>query len=630
MAQAPETAPVIAAVDSREHRRISLLDNRLADQIAAGEVVDRPASVVKELVENSLDAHAKRIRISIEEGGTKLIQVQDDGDGIEADDLPLALARHATSKIRMVEDLGRVTTLGFRGEALASIASVAQCKIESTRRDAEHGWSLYCAGGNLEDPKPCSLPPGTAVAVRNLFYNTPARRKFLRSTKAEFSQIDTVIRRLCLGRFDVDFAFKHNGRVVKNLPPALAGAARQGRIAQTCGQEFVDHAIEVDNRGNDVTLHGWISMPTFSRSQADLQYFFVNGRYIRDRQISHAIRRAYQDVLHHARHPAYVLYLDIDPALVDVNVHPTKHEVRFSAMRTLYNFIYLGLRRNLQDTRPEAGGAVPVVLKLGGEVARSGGREKSQEGSAAPLDLRPTLAALTAQELPYPRTPQNVQEQPRNYERRLQPQAAQTTVRESPEGPDSLPLGQALAQLHQIYILAQNSEGLIIVDMHAAHERIHYERLKRSYDQGNIAAQRLLMPIRIAVSDNEAGCAENAAGELATLGLRVDRSGPNQLTIREAPVILANGDLEALVRDVLSDLLAHGVSDQIAERRNEILSTMACHGSARAHQELSIDEMNALLRQMESTERSSQCNHGRPTWTRIGLRELDKLFQRGR
>ncbi|MDH4039922.1 MAG: DNA mismatch repair endonuclease MutL [Gammaproteobacteria bacterium] len=616
--------------------RIHLLTPRLANQIAAGEVVERPASVVKEVLENSLDAGATRVDIEVEAGGSKLIRIRDDGSGMAAEDLPLALARHATSKIASLEDLERVGSLGFRGEALASIGSVSRLTLTSNTSDSgSQGSSAACEGREMEvQLKPAPHPRGTTVEVRDLFFNTPARRKFLRTEKTEFNHLEEVVKRLALSRFDVAFSLRHNGRVLHNLKPGLSQAERQRRVATVCGPAFMDQALFVENELTPLRLWGWVGLPTFSRSQADLQYFFVNGRVIRDRVVAHAVKQAYRDVLYHGRHPAFVLYLELDPAQVDVNVHPTKHEVRFRDSRAVHNFIFSSLHRALADVRPggsaEAGvgadGASQDALqeRLGdglavntatGEISHQGGLAWGAQATAA--------GGFGAYRAPAGPAPGQAREQLRDYGR-LHPLPDVAGEEEVP------PLGYALAQLKGVYILAENARGLVLVDMHAAHERITYERLKTARASEGIRSQPLLVPRAVAVSQREVQVATEHAGLFQRLGMVVEVAGEESLVIRQIPVSLRDSDVEQLLRDVLADLIEFGSSDRIEGHLDDILSTMACHGSVRANRRLTIPEMNALLRDMEETERSGQCNHGRPTWTQLGIEELDKLFLRGR
>jgi DNA mismatch repair protein MutL len=597
--------------------KIALLSSRLANQIAAGEVVERPASVVKELLENALDAGATRIEVEVEAGGVKLIRVRDNGGGMDAEDLPLSLSRHATSKISSLEDLERVSSLGFRGEALASISSVSRLGITTNPHDTgANGLRAECEGSAMEvSVMPAPHPRGTSVEVRDLFFNTPARRKFLRTEKTEFGHLEEVLKRQALGRFDVGFHLRHNQRSVHQLNACDGEAARQRRVAAICGPAFIREALYMETEVGDLRLWGWVGLPTFSRSQADLQYFYVNGRVIRDRLVTHAVRQAYRDVLYHGRHPAFVLYLELDPALVDVNVHPTKHEVRFRDGRSVHDFIFRTLHRTLAEVRPadQPGGAAPVAdlaAEAGsqGQEALSWGRPAGAEfRSPAPGQVRESLAAAA-----------------QLYGTGEAPVLADVAEEDVP------PLGYAIAQLHGIYILAQNRDGLVLVDMHAAHERITYERMKVSHAGEGIRSQPLLVPQTVAVSQREADCAETHQAVFGSLGMGVERAGEEALILREVPVALRDSDLEQLLRDVLSDLIEFGTSDRLAVRMDELLSTMACHGSVRANRRLTIPEMNALLRDMEATERSGQCNHGRPTWTQLSMEELDKLFLRGR
>lgn len=609
--------------------RINRLSPRLANQIAAGEVVERPASVLKELLENSLDAGARRVDVEVEQGGKKLLRVRDDGGGIHKDDLALALSRHATSKISRPEDLAAIDSLGFRGEALASIGSVSRLELSSraAETDSETGWTVRAEGRQMETSlEPCQHGVGATVEVRDLFFNTPARKKFLKTERTEFGRIDEVLKRLALSRFDVQFNLRHNQRTVHELRPALSDSDQRRRIGLVCGPAFLENSVEVDQRAAGLRLWGWISLPAFSRSQADLQYFYVNGRIVRDKIVSHAIRQAYQDVLYHGRHPAYVLFLELDPAAVDVNVHPTKHEVRFRDSRLVHDFLFRSLHRELADIKPEA----QVLKELSDQVPPETSRQASERGHS---ETWPQSAAQAALPL---RDAAPVREAGGEY--RFPAQAPPASSAVTPEqyaklfggGEEAPPLGYALAQLHGVYILAQNRDGLIIVDMHAAHERITYERMKQALDGENLRRQNLLVPLSLAVSEAEADCAEAHRESLLALGLELERAAAESVVVRQVPALLKDGDIEQLVRDVLSDLLEFGSSDRLENRRNELLSTMACHGSVRANRRLGIDEMNALLRDMEATERSGQCNHGRPTWVWQSMDELDKLFLRGR
>ena len=608
--------------------RIHLLSPRLANQIAAGEVVERPASVVKEVLENSLDAGATRVDIDVEAGGSKPIRIRDNGSGMAAQDLPLALARHATSKIESLEDLERVGSLGFRGEALASIGSVSRLTLTSNpAQGSSEGSSAACEGREMDvEVRPAPHPQGTTVEVRDLFFNTPARRKFLRTEKTEFNHLEEVVKRLALSRFDVAFSLRHNGRVLHNLKPGNSQAERQRRVATVCGPAFMEQALYIETDLPQFKLWGWVGLPTFSRSQADLQYFFVNGRVIRDRLVAHAVKQAYRDVLYHGRHPAFVLYLELDPAQVDVNVHPTKHEVRFRDGRDVHNFIFSSLHRALADVRPGGAPTDPgghsdegmVVDVSTGEITRQGGLSLVSQSAAGS-----GLQAYGGYRAPAAPAPGQAMEQVRDY--------AQLHRMAEVDGDRAVPpLGYALAQLQGIYVLAENAQGLVLVDMHAAHERITYERLKAARADEGIRSQPLLVPRAVAVSQREVQVALEHARLFSRLGMVVEVGGEESLVIREIPIMLRDSDVEQLLRDVLADLIEFGSSDRIESHLDEVLSTMACHGSVRANRRLTIPEMNALLRDMEETERSGQCNHGRPTWTQLSIEELDKLFLRGR
>ena len=589
-----------------EAPRIQLLSPRLANQIAAGEVVERPASVAKELLENSLDAGSRRIDVEVEQGGIKLLRVRDDGRGISADALPLALARHATSKIRELEDLERVMSLGFRGEALASISSVARLTMTSRTADAGEAWQVETEGRDMQPRvQPAAHPVGTSVEVRDLFFNTPARRKFLRAEKTEFDHLQEVIKRLALARFDVAFHLRHNGKTIFALHEARDELARARRVGAVCGQAFLEQALPIEVERNGLHLWGWVGLPTFSRSQPDLQYFYVNGRMVRDKLVAHAVRQAYRDVLYNGRHPTFVLFFEVDPAVVDVNVHPTKHEVRFRDSRMVHDFLYGTLHRALGEVRPDDQLAPPGATSL--------------------TEPRPTGAYTR------PEAPPSLAEAGGAYKAYFAPLPAGEAPAALPESAQDIPpLGYALAQLKGIYILAENAHGLVLVDMHAAHERITYERLKVAMASEGLRGQPLLVPESIAVSEREADCAEEHSSWFQRLGFELQRLGPESLAIRQIPALLKQAEATQLVRDVIADLLEYGTSDRIQAHLNELLGTMACHGAVRANRRLTLPEMNALLRDMEITERSGQCNHGRPTWTQLGLDELDKLFLRGR
>ncbi|MBC3474777.1 DNA mismatch repair endonuclease MutL [Pseudomonas taiwanensis] len=630
--------------------RIQLLSPRLANQIAAGEVVERPASVAKELLENSLDSGARRIDVEVEQGGVKLLRVRDDGGGISADDLPLALARHATSKIRELEDLEGVLSLGFRGEALASISSVARLTLTSRTADATEAWQVETEGRDMTPRvQPAAHPVGTSVEVRDLFFNTPARRKFLKAEKTEFDHLQEVIRRLALARFDVGFHLRHNGKSILSLHEAHDEVARARRVGAICGPGFLEQALPIDVERNGLRLWGWVGLPTFSRSQADLQYFFVNGRAVRDKLVAHAVRQAYRDVLFNGRHPTFVLFLELEPNGVDVNVHPTKHEVRFREGRMVHDFLYGTLHRALADVRPEDQLAAPAPAA---EIVRPSGLQAGEFGPQGEIRLAsPVLEQPQAEPRSYsstgsggngagyqysytprPSQPVPAAEAQAVYREFYAPLGGTTGAPVSlPEGKGDIPpLGYALAQLKGIYILAENAIGLVLVDMHAAHERIMYERLKVAMASEGLSGQPLLVPETLALSQREADCAEEHAQWFQRLGFELQRLGPETLAIRQIPALLKQAEANRLVQDVLADLMEYGTSDRIQAHLNELLGTMACHGAVRANRRLAIPEMNALLRDMENTERSGQCNHGRPTWTQMGLDDLDKLFLRGR
>jgi DNA mismatch repair protein MutL len=557
---------------------IRVLPDLLVSQIAAGEVVERPASVLKELLENSLDAGARAVSVTLDEGGMRRIQVEDDGAGIAREDLALALARHATSKIGSLEDLEAVATLGFRGEALASIASVSRLTLASRTREAAHGSVLRAEGGRAGEPEPAARAPGATVEVADLYFNTPARRKFLRSEATEFGHCDEAFCRIALAHPEVAFSLRHNGRVARYLRPQ--GAAE--RAAALLGEDFSRQSIAVESRSANLSLTGLAGLPQAATARADTQYFFVNGRFVRDRLLAHAAREAYAELLHGERQPAYVLFLALDPRGVDVNVHPAKTEVRFRDPRAVHQFVLHALRRALSPSAAEA----PVSYA---SVAMTG----------SPLQAGLALAQ------PQPSYQPLLEDKPR-------------------------PLGNPLAQLHGIYVLAQNEAGLVLVDMHAAHERILMEKLKLGIEAGGVARQRLLVPAVLSVEALDAATAEENREALLRLGLEVTVSGPNELAVAAAPALLAGGDVPALLRGVLRELREYGASQVLASRQNELLATMACHAAVRANRTLSVAEMDALLREMEETERSGSCNHGRPTWYQLTLADVDRLFLRGR
>jgi len=600
--------------------RINSLSKRLANQIAAGEVVERPASVIKELLENSLDAGATRLQIDVEQGGVKLMRVKDNGCGIHKDDLALALSRHATSKIIELTDLENITSLGFRGEALASISSVSRFRIisNSSEESGSSGWKVEVEGQEVEvSVPPAAHPQGTSAEVRDLFFNVPARKKFLKTEKTEFTRIDEVIKRIALSRFDVQFNLKHNQRTIHQLLPAISEQERQRRVSLVCGPVFVDNSVYIDVERSGLRLWGWVSLPTFSRSQSDLQYFYVNGRTIRDKLVTHAVKQAYRDVLFHGRHPAYMLYLELAPSSVDVNVHPTKHEVRFRDSRLVHDFLFSALHKALAEVTP----SVQIASQhagMAGTESKFAHDDPKVYGKQVSLRLaEPTTASYGAYATTNVRDHDQIQEQ------------IASLAKLNAGNEEVPPLGYAIAHLHGIYILAQNKEGLIIIDMHAAHERIIYERMKVACKSEKLKMQPLLVPLSIAVSQSEADCAVAQKKELLGLGIELDKLTDEAIVVRQVPSILKDSDVEKMVRDVLSDVLEYGSSDRIQAHQEELLSTMACHGSVRANRHLTIPEMNSLLRDMEATERSGQCNHGRPTWVCQSLSELDKLFLRG-
>ena len=589
---------------------IRILPEQLIHQIAAGEVVERPASVVKELVENSLDAGARSIEIEVEGGGAAACRVRDDGAGIPAEQLLLALTRHATSKIHRVEDLEAVRTLGFRGEALPSIASVSRVRVTSRTADAPGACAVSAQDGELTGPVPQSHPCGTTVEVRDLFFNVPARRKFLRTERTELGQVERLVERLALSRFDVAFRLISSRRTLAEHPAAPDDRARDARVASVLGEEFIAHALKLDHEGAGMRLHGWFGLPTYARSQADQQHFFLNGRPLRDRLVTSAVRLAYRDVLYHGRHPAFVLFLELDPARVDVNAHPQKLEVRFREPGLVHDFLFRTLERALAETRPAQAAATAVPAA---RFSVADARGADPRGTSA-LDLYTALGPGV----------------------RDLPAASRGSVAGSagPAGapqaaPEEHPLGYAIAQLHGTYILAQAPGGMVLVDMHAAHERTTYERLKAMLQSRRIASQPLLVPVALAVSAADADEAEAQAALFGQIGIEISRSGPTQVLVRSVPALLGPADPATLVRDLLADLRAQGAGG--ASRPLErALGSMACHQAVRANRHLTVPEMNALLREMEMTLRADQCVHGRPTWSFVGLDELDRLFMRGR
>ncbi|MCB1635398.1 MAG: DNA mismatch repair endonuclease MutL [Xanthomonadales bacterium] len=610
---------------------IRVLPELLINQIAAGEVIERPASVLKELVENAIDAGARAITVDLEQGGVGLVRVTDDGQGIGADELPLAVTRHATSKIGSLDDLESVITLGFRGEALPSIGSVARLSLSSRQPDAEHGWGLQVEGGRVGEVAPVALRPGTRAEVRDLFHLVPARRKFLKTERTELSRCEEYLKALALARPEVAVELSHNGRTLWRAPAATDAGGQLQRLAAVLGRELAASCLQLSQSGAGLALQGWVAPATAARSQADLQFFFVNGRYVKDRLVSHAVRQAFADVLYAGRHPVYVLHLSLDPARVDANVHPAKHEVRFRDGRLVHDFIYRSLHEALADQRPGQAAAIATEATAGASSAAPTG-----PSAWRPAQQRLGLSQVREQWAAYAALyGQGAGQASETADRSVQiPQStapsAAAVIETVGDDADVPPLGYALAQLAGIYILAQNAQGLVIVDMHAAHERITYERLKEAADREGVRVQPLLVPRQLAVSPAEAELAEREAAGFAELGFEIERAGPESVRVRAVPEMLAGSDIEALLRDLLADLRERGSLSRAGERRNELLSTAACHGSVRANRRLSIPEMNALLRDMEQTERAGQCNHGRPTWTALSLRELDALFLRGR
>jgi len=624
--------------------RIQLLSPQLANQIAAGEVIERPASVIKELLENSLDAGAKQIEIDVDKGGIQRIKVTDDGGGIHKDDLHLAFSRHATSKIRTLDDLEQVISLGFRGEALASIGSVARVTLNSRTPDAHTGWQIKIEGQAVaSEPTPVAHLQGTSIEILDLFFNTPARRKFLRTEQTEFGHIEEVIRRLALSCFEVGLTLKHNKRTIHQLRPANNDATRTQRIASICGDAFIEQALYIEmEASNNLRLWGWICLPTFSRAQPDLQYFYVNGRMIKDKLVNHAVKQAYHDVLYGHRHPAFVLFLDIDPQAIDVNAHPAKHEVRFHEGRMVHDFIQTSIQKALAGIKPQnqtTAAPKPIITN---------NNYYPPKQQPMPLQVQEEMAVYKAlhatQTTTTPMQPNNFTGNPApvktteqqvinnklekidqifsSLAQKTHPPAENTTI--------APPLGFALAQLHGVYILAQNEQGLILVDIHAAHERITYERMKTDLANEGIQGQPLLVPITINVSAKEANFAEQTINVFAKTGLIIERLGQTTLIIRQVPALLSRLDIGQIVRDVLADLIENDASTRVHDLINELLGNIACRSSVRANRAMTEPEMNALLRDIERTKHSGQCNHGRPTWLQLSMDDLDKLFLRGR
>jgi DNA mismatch repair protein MutL len=598
-------------------RTIQKLPDNLINQIAAGEVIERPASVIKELIENSIDATASSISIDIEKGGIQRISIRDNGTGIEKDQLATALTRHATSKIQSMDDLQNIHSLGFRGEALPSIASVSRLSITSNIEQSNQGWALHCEGGNSDqEPKPAAHTKGTSVEINDIFYNTPARRKFLRTEKTEYTHSELVVRRLALSNFHTSITLRHNQKTIYSLPAAQNIDDKVSRIEKLIGKAFIEHAIYIERAIDDMKLYGWIAAPTFSRGQPDLQYQYVNDRHIRDKTINHAVRLAFQDVLYHGRHPAYVLFLEVDPSSVDVNAHPAKHEVRFHDTRAIHNFVRQTIKQAVSEVRPSS-----IDTRDLNKLSQNVGPETLTIQSYIPTNS-PSPGANRQFQTLYSSA---VAEPQISYQSSLD---NKTKIQDEPN--DIPLLGYAVAQLHGIYILSQNKDGLVLVDMHAAHERVVYEQLKNSQTNDNLARQQLLVPLQMAVTESEASLADSQQTLFNSFGFDINRLGDTSIVVRSIPNILSTVDIPELIRDVIADIQKNIRSTRVEELRNEMLSSIACHGSIRANRSMTIHEMNALLRSMEDTERSNQCNHGRPTWIQLSISDLDKLFLRGR
>jgi len=599
-------------------RPIKPLPDQLISQIAAGEVVERPAAVVKELLENALDAGATQIAVRLEQGGVKRIAITDNGRGIAAEQLPLALARHATSKIASLHELEHVATLGFRGEALASIAAVAQLRLTSRTADATHASEIASTSDGVV---PASGAPGTTLDVQDLYFNTPARRKFLKSEQTEFGHCAEVVRRIALARPDVAFSLSHNGKAAAHWN--VADIAK--RSAQILGDEFAQASLGLEQVAGPLRLHGFVGLPTASKARADAQYFYVNRRFVRDKLLTHAVRAAYQDVLHGDRFPSYLLQLDLDPSLVDVNVHPAKTEVRFRDSRAVHQFVFHAVQRALAQTSATAFGTAPAPQPAQPSALRwIGAPQQTSFGPRFAVGVAQSTAnygALFAADASHHPQAADAAFQSATLP---QPAAAIPSLQQ-----DEFPLGFALAQLHGIYILAQNTRGLVLVDMHAAHERIVYEQLKNALDADVLGVQPLLIPITFFADAVEVGTATEHQDVLQALGFDISALSPTTLAVRSVPALLKGADAQALARDVLRDVREFGGSRVLLERRNELLGTLACHSAVRANRSLTVPEMNALLRQMEATERADQCNHGRPTWVQLATADLDRLFLRG-
>ena len=643
--------------DDLKIRRIHTLNPALANQIAAGEVIERPASVVKELLENSIDAGATELIIRVEQGGSTLIEIMDNGRGIHAEDLPLAVMRHATSKIQTAEDLHAIVSLGFRGEALASIAAVSRLTLTSSQADDGIGYQVEVNGTAFDhqEIQAVAAPKGTHIRVQDLFFNVPARRKFLKKPGTEFGHIEEIVRRLALTHFDIRFVLEHNQSIKLNLPIADSGELRFQRVQQLLGRAFTENAYWMDADSINMRLTGWLGHPSDARAQADLQYVYVNGRIVKDKTISHALRMAYDGILHGHQHAGYLLFLEVDPENIDVNVHPTKHEIRFLNQREVHEFVrhyakdtlsqFQTATADLSDAMKvaENQASMPVQPRYQEPLQLHRRVEPEQTGEQAPLDVLTDFSSNQPQGVHYSAQPsryQGSQQLNNALQSYLAPlrdassavdqaqSLADFTVQSTKV--DEHPLGIAIAQLHGIYVLAQNTEGLIIVDMHAAHERILLQQMKSAWDKPEFwTSQQLLIPKVINITRMQAIRVEELKDQLARLGLEIDQYGDEQVIVRGVPAILHKANFEALVPELLNDLDPNDEAQGLLQKRDQILAGMACHGAVRAHRILGLSEMNALLRQMEQTEFASQCNHGRPTWRAFPLAQLDKLFARG-
>ena len=617
---------------------IRVLPSELVDQIAAGEVIERAASVVKELVENSLDAGAHRIEIDVERGGVGLMRVRDDGAGIAAEELPIAISRHATSKIACLDDLESIATLGFRGEALPSIGSVSRLRVASHSTGAPHASEINVDGAVVSPVRPCAHPPGTTIEVRDLFFNVPARRKFVRSDATELGHIARLVERMALSRFDVSFRLRSGERVLLDAP-ATKGGVEEGRLGQILGKDFLVRSVPMEHHAGPVEITGWIGLPTASRAQPDQQFWFVNGRAVRDKLLMNAVRVAYRDVLYGGRHAAYVLYLTLDPRLVDVNAHPSKLEVRFRDSRQIHEFVFRAIERVLATTKPDMTAAPAAVAEFSGGAFRGeggGARSSTRAGSTRNgADTGPYVASLPFYQPS--RDPWGVEDAVRQsatgHSQDNDSVHAASLAGQNGQSPGSLsdyPLGVALAQLHGIYILSQTRDGLVLVDMHAAHERVLYEQLKAAHGAAAPASQQLLEPIVVELKPHELEAIVEDRAEWERAGFELDALGATRLALRRVPALLTGQSVGEIVSSVIRDMETDVHGHHVEGAADEFLGTLACRTAIHAHRRLTLPEMNALLRQMESTDRANQCNHGRPTWTRLSLSELDQLFLRGR